>query len=91
MAHPDNINFQDFLNQAITRLSQVDGKVVGEKMKTGGVKLSKDEKEAYIQMLADKVKDEGKLDLSEVPSEYEITEDDVYRKVAQEEVRRIFK
>ena len=90
MAHPDNINFQDFLNQAITRLSQIDGRVVNEEMKTGGMKLSKDEREAYLQMLADKLKDEGKIDLSLVPSEYKIAEDDVYRKVAQNEAKRIF-
>jgi hypothetical protein len=90
MIDPDNVNFQDFLNKAITKLSQMDGKVVGEQMRSGRTELSEDEKAAWIKMLADKTKEGEPLDLSQVPEKYNITEDDVYRKIAQDEVRRIF-
>ena len=81
-------SIENFSNKFVNDLKSLDGMLIGQKMEEAGMRLSKDNKNAWLNHLADQYLKKEELDIA--PEELSITTKDIIYKLAQREISKLF-
>jgi hypothetical protein len=76
-----------FIN-ALKTAKSMDGKVIGEKSEFIKTSLAKDDKQAWVNHLAEQYLKHEPLDIA--PEEYKITKQDFVKEIARREIAKMF-
>lgn len=82
----DKSKTEDFFNNLLSRIQNLDGKIVGNDMNKSKTRLAKDDKGAWINHLADQCINKETID--EIPEELNISMKDVANEIARREVEK---
>ena len=78
---------EDFIN-IIDNVKNIDGKIIGEDAEIIKVDLAKDNRQAWVNHLADQYLKHETLDIP--PEEYKITKEDLVKELVKTEIKKIF-
>lgn len=70
------------------RLKELDGQLLGEGFQDSKIRLSKNDKGAWIKHMADQYSRKEEMDVP--PEELKITRDDVIKELIKRKLRRVF-
>ena len=83
----DKTDLEKFFNGFMKRAQMANGKVIGEEGEIIEAKLGKDDREAWVNHLAEQYLKKEKLD--KPPKEFEITNQDIIKELAKREISKI--
>ena len=79
----------EFFENMVLQLQSLDGKIVGEEINSSELRLSKDDKGAWIKYLADQYLKKEPMGLP--PKELEIVMQDIIDELANREIEKVLK
>lgn len=79
--------FEKYLANMVNNIQKTDGKIIGKDMFSSRMRLSKDDKGAYIVRAADQYL--KKEDMEEIPKEINISGEDVISELVKREIEKI--
>ncbi len=78
----------DFIHNLTNKVQSLDKTIIGQKMEDSKMRLSKNNRDAWVDHLVDQYLKKESLD--NAPEEFNITVKDIMNKLAQREIMKIF-